>query len=166
MIRFRLIEGYYGARVGALYILCSAEKLFIVRLSLKEEKKSQKETPRIFFTLPPFFSFLFNSFFCLKFPIRSFPVSKTFFFSLFLVLVFSLYFSTLNWTGIMLMSVEYYTTHPNALFRVSRKRHGSRWKIPGGCARERKNTSRWPQVRYENPHQNTKVKRKEERKKK
>lgn len=134
---------------------------------LKKEKNSQKETPRIFFTLPPFFlSFLIPFFFAWNFQFVHFQFKKKKFFSLFLVLVFSLYFSTLNWTGIMLMSVEYsYTTHPNALSRVSRKRHGSRWKIPNGCARERKNTSRWPQVRYENPHQNTKVKRKERKKK-
>ena len=121
-----------------LFTYC-AEKLFIVRLSLKKKKdlKKVKETPRIFFTLPPFFKKK-NSLFCLcthrrKFPIRSFPVSKVF--SLWFFFVFSLYLSTLNWTGIMLMSVEYYNT-PKRIIPCFTKRHGRRWEIPDGRERE------------------------------
>jgi hypothetical protein len=76
-----------------LFTYC-AEKLFIVRLSLKKKKnfwkKKLKRRPESFSRCHLFFKIPFFAF-CThrrKFPIRSFPVSKVFFFFPFLFSLF------------------------------------------------------------------------------
>lgn len=130
MIRFRLIEGYYGARVEALYILCSetvhcSPSFFSFFLIVKRKNKR----PESFFTLANLFFFFLNSFRCI-FLYTQTEISNPFISCLkhFTFLLSLFYLSTLNWTGIMLMSVEYYT--PKRIIPCFTKRHGRSLEIP------------------------------------